>query len=201
MIKLLLFLACVGVALSAESSIDLKLKSGDLVFVLSADSAFDKAIVDATKQVAKNYTHVGIIEVSNKGIFVIEAHPSKNVVITPWREFITENKVYDIMRLKEPRDFRAILNRAKSFIGQPYDWYFLPNNGRMYCSELVWEAYIDKNGKHIFSANPMNFYDEKGNLPTYFKDLFAKLKAQVPQGVLGTNPNDMSKSSALVVIK
>ena len=109
-----------------------------------------------------------------------------------------------LMRLKNRSklDINAIIARAKGYLGQPYDYNFLPDNGKMYCTELVWEAFLDENGKRIFEAKPMNFYAADGSLPAYFKELFEeKLKVAVPQGVLGTNPNDMSKSKALFRVK
>lgn len=32
--------------------------------------------------------------------------------------------------------------RSQKYLGQPYDDSFLPHNGKMYCSELVWECYL-----------------------------------------------------------
>lgn len=182
------------------------LKNGDLIFVGAENSAFSEAISNATKKDSANFTHTAIVEVSKDGIFVIEASSDKNgVVRTAWQDFQKENKKrhIELMRLKDSSnvDMNATITRAKSFLGQAYDFYFYPNNSKMYCTELVWEAYLDNKGKRIFEAKPMNFYAADGSLPVYFKELFEKLGVAVPQGVLGTNPNDMSKSKALYRVK
>ncbi|TLD97524.1 hypothetical protein LS71_001905 [Helicobacter jaachi] len=194
-------LLCVCMLCGLSYGNEKNVQSGDLVFVHAADSVFDDAIVAATQKKMTNYTHVGIIEVDKHRIYVLEAHPQKGVVRSEWSDFKAENPSYDVMRLKQPQDINTIIRRAKTFLGQPYDDYYGVNNGRMYCSELVYESYLDKQGRHIFEAKPMNFYAPDGSLPKYWQDLFAKLGESVPQGELGTNPNDMSQSSALVMLK
>ena len=92
------------------------------------------------------------------------------------------------------------LTKAKSFIGQPYDWWYLPDNGKMYCSELVYESYLDSDGYHIFEAHPMNFRSPDGTMPQVWISIFEELGQPVPEGVLGTNPSDLSKSPLLYTI-
>ena len=92
------------------------------------------------------------------------------------------------------------LARAESHLGEAYDWSFLPDNGKMYCSELVYESYRLKDGRALFSARPMNFRDAEGNLPDFWDTLFQELGEDIPEGLPGTNPNDLSKESSLVEI-
>ena len=183
------------------------LQNGDLIFVGAENSAFSEAISNATKKDSANFTHTAIVEVEPQGVFIIEASADKGgVVRTAWQDFAkhNENRLLVLMRLKNAHqiDISAAIKRAKGYLGQPYDFYFYPNNGKMYCTELVWEAFLDGRGMRIFEAKPMNFYAADGTLPPYFKELFEqRLKVSVPQGILGTNPNDMSKSKALLRIK
>ena len=44
---------------------------------------------------------------------------------------------------------------------------------------------------------PMNFLSPDGSLPPYWEDLFERLNMPVPQGLPGTNPQDMSLSPLL----
>ena len=67
----------------------------------------------------------------------------------------------------------------------------------MYCSELVWESYRRPTGERIFAARPMNFRNEDGTLPRYWTELFERLGEEIPEGVPGTNPNEMARDSAL----
>ena len=97
----------------------------------------------------------------------------------------------------------SVLIRARSFVGQPYDNAFLPDNGALYCSELIYECFLDDDiyesgsDRHLFKAAPMNWRDADGNLPQYWVKHFKKLKMPVPEGVMGTNPTDLSQSSLL----
>lgn len=201
MLKKSLILLALFVALLNAKSIDTKvLKNGDLVFVEAGQSAMDSAISDATRKGSVNYTHVGIVEVAKDGIFVIEANTKNGVVRTAWADFVAQNAAFDVKRVRGKHDFAAFVRKAKGYLGQPYDFYYLANNGAMYCSELVFESFADKNGA-IFTAQPMNFYDENGTLPKYWKELYDGLGVAVPQGELGTNPNDMSKSERLEAVE
>ena len=61
----------------------------------------------------------------------------------------------------------------------------------------VYECFLRPDGSHIFSSQPMNFLDSEGNLPEYWKELFEKMQMDVPQGLPGTNPEDLSRSTTL----
>ncbi|MDE5692262.1 MAG: hypothetical protein K2I13_08770, partial [Alistipes sp.] len=104
------------------------------------------------------------------------------------------------MRLKDTAGLTAAIARARSFIGQPYDYSFRPDNGRMYCSELVWESYLTLTGERIFPARPMNFRAADGSMPAFWIELFEKLGEEIPEGLPGTNPNDMARDSTLTEV-
>ena len=91
----------------------------------------------------------------------------------------------------------AAIERARKFIGQPYDYSFRPDNGKMYCSELVWESYLAPDGSRRFPARPMNFLAADGSLPRFWAELFAGLGEEIPQDIPGTNPNDMARDPQL----
>jgi uncharacterized protein YycO len=178
-----------------------KLQSGDLLFVSNKwyESDMEQAIKASTGQ----YSHVALVEVDSLGVvWVIEATPDDGVKHKSFSSFERANDFfmfgsYDIYRLTMPFDTAAVIARAKSFVGQPYDNAFLPNNGALYCSELVYECFLDADGTHLFEAKPMNWRDKEGKLPDYWKKHFEELGIPVPEGVLGTNPTDMSRSPLL----
>ena len=168
--------------------------SGDLLFCVQQDSDMEKAIGSSTGE----YTHVAILEVDNNGrIWIIEATSGVGVHRIPFRHWKKDNGIFRVYRLSIPFDTAAVIARAKSFIGQPYDDSFLPDNGSLYCSELVYEAFLDSSGKHLFENQPMNFRDKNGKMPRYWKRHFRKLGIPIPEGVPGTNPTDMAKSKLL----
>lgn len=179
-----------------------QLKTGDLIFQLEGKSDFSKAISGATSlNDSASFVHVGIIEVTNEEVMVIEADPEAGVRCINLEEFIgngnenTDRYIVKRLDIGYPSDI-AIQN-AKSFIGQPYDWWYMPDNGKMYCSELVYESYVTEDGHKIFPASPMNFKAADGSIPSFWVKLFEELGEPVPQGVLGTNPNDMAADPRL----
>lgn len=181
------------------------LRNGDLIFESVGDSAAAKAIDAATASVGEeSFSHVAIIEVAKDGIYVIEAASESGVRRITLDEFLdaaTHDKdgrpAVTVMRLAGEHDTASYIANAKRHIGEPYDRYFMPDNGRMYCSELVYESFRDENGKHVFTARPMNFRAADGSMPQYWIELFESLGEPIPQGVLGTNPNDMAREKCL----
>lgn len=163
------------------------LRPGDLLFFRDSEG-MGGAVQESTGE----YTHVAI---AIDSVWTIDATPGDGVALS-LRYQGTDVKP-DIYRLTIPFDTAAVVGRAMSFIGQPYDNAFLPDNGALYCSELVYECYLDSNGKHLFEAQPMNWRDKQGNLPDYWKKHFEDLGTPVPEGVPGTNPTDMSRSPRL----
>lgn len=51
--------------------------------------------------------------------------------------------------------------------------------------------------RHLFEAKPMNWRNADGKLPKYWKNHFKRLKMPVPEGVMGTNPTELSRSPLL----
>ncbi len=200
--------------------------AGDSDFSGAISEATDGCDSLSVDGVNVSYVHVGIVDVESDGaVFVVEANDQRGVCLTPWEEFLESapriggRPGVTVMRVRDgvasaedgtqegsgaagTAHFNAgeCVERAKSFIGQPYDWYYLPDNGRMYCSELVWEAFRLEGGSRIFTAAPMNFRAPDGSMPEFWTSLFDTLGVPVPEGVPGTNPNAMASDPALAVV-
>ena len=175
-----------------------KPQSGDLFFVRGGNSDMEKAISASTG----NYTHVAMVECDSAGrLFVIEATTGKGVRRLTYGDWnLYSGDKFDVYRLTVAFDTAAVIERAKSFVGQPYDESFLPDNGALYCSELIYEAYLDSVGNHLFQSKPMVFRNKKGRMPRYWKRHFRKLGIPIPENVPGTNPTDMSQSPLLIKV-
>ena len=192
-----------------------KLQDGDLVFVCADTTGMDAAISEATaNDNFVNYSHVGIIECTKEGAFVIDATPKYGVSRRPLRQFVAENGTCHYYRIMfwpaSPEVFfnttldkymrEEWISKAKSYVGLSYDPYFQPDNGKFYCSELVADCYfvpdVDK-WIPYFKPQPMNFQSPDGTIPEYWVNLFDSLGVEVPQGVLGTNPNDLAKTAGM----
>lgn len=134
---------------------------------------------------------------------VLEATTEGGVRIVALAEFLDRAARIDgksatvAMRLRDTTGVAASVARARKALGAPYDYSFRPDNGRYYCSELVCDHYLRPDGSHCFTAQPMNFRAPDGTLPRYWAELFERLGEPVPEGVPGTNPNDMSREEQL----
>ena len=168
-----------------------ELQTGDLLFLNDNKSDMEKAITASTGE----YTHVALVECdSADDVWVIEAVPKKGVRRISYEQFKGElsMEICDIYRLAVPFDTVTVIARAKSLIGKPYDDAFLPDNDAYYCSERIEVVFDD-----LFPSKPMNWRDADGNLPEYWQEHFEKIGVPVPEGVLGTNPTDLSRSPLL----
>ncbi|MBR1766194.1 MAG: hypothetical protein IJ745_04025 [Bacteroidales bacterium] len=175
------------------------LRPGDLLFYRD-EGGMNDAISASTGQ----YTHVALVESVGDTVWIIDATQRYGVSRRPMLRTRSGAKPYpDVYRVTGCRIIDSVLARARSFIGQPYDNAFLPGNGALYCSELIYECFLDDcsdEPRHIFEAKPMNWRDSDGNLPEYWKTHFGQLGTTVPEGVLGTNPTDMSRSHRLKAV-
>lgn len=185
-----------------------ELKTGDLLFVLEGGSEFSEAISDATSfSDSLSFVHVGILESdSEKGNIVIEASPEEGVRSISLDEFLNlAPKIQGqpgvvVKRVNVDYPVETTIINAKSYEGQPYDWWYLPDNGKMYCSELVYESYRDTKGDRLFTSKPMNFRTSDGSMPDFWIKLFEELGEPIPEGFPGTNPNDMSQDPILIEV-
>jgi len=192
------------------------LHTGDLVFVgipanyHSSDStSMSSAIADATGDGELNLIHVAILEVKGDSIWTIDATIDHGVDRHPLDTFFADFTLRDgslptfiIKRVKgeSRKALKGYIANADNYLGEPYDNGFLPDNGAHYCTELVRDCYVTQDGEYLFDEAPMNFLDADGNLPAYWDKLFTSMGVPVPQGIPGTNPQDMSQSPLLVPV-
>jgi len=181
--------------------------SGDLIFVTSENSDFEKSIVEVTKLKDKtlNFTHVGIINVTDSGVFIVEAVPQKGVVYTSLQEFKEENRnsilYIGTLKSKYKKYTKTALSSACSHLGKGYDYAFDFENDLYYCSELVYDAYAHASGDIHFFETPGMTFKKAGTdeiLP-YWIAYFEKLNLPVPEGKPGVNPTGLSRSEKLII--
>lgn len=190
---------------------EFQLQDGDLLFQVSKAGEMSQAITSATGNPdSLSFTHVAIVSHESDGIYALEAVPERGVTMTPLPEFLNNAAKIEgrpaviVARLQTRRakeTARSAVLKAKSFLGQPYDYSFRPDNGKIYCSELVWESFRDPlSGMPLFSTRPMNFRAADGTMPRFWEEHFATLGEPIPEGVQGTNPNDLLREKNLKVI-
>ena len=202
--RLLFILALICVACSPRGE---GLRSGDLLFCGVPDTEDSGtaagAIAASVGRGGVNLIHVAIVEVADDTVWVIDATMKRGVdrhpldtLIRDFTDADGQKPVLVVKRLKKGFSTQFIDN-AKRFLGQPYDYWFQPDNGRQYCSELVWESYRKPDGTPLFESQPMNFKGPDGSYPAYWIRLFEELGEPIPQGAPGTNPQDLSGAEIL----
>ncbi|MDE6711066.1 MAG: hypothetical protein K2J53_01430, partial [Alistipes sp.] len=177
------------------------------LFQIGSESPMSGAIAAATgRDGFPKFTHVGIAVCCAGADSVLEATSPDGVRMTALGDFLGKSAsiagrpAVVAMRLKDTSGIAAAVARARSFMGQPYDYSYRPDNGRIYCSELVWESYRRPDGSPIFPARPMNFRAADGSMPQFWIELFERLGEDIPEGAAGTNPADMAHDTALTEV-
>ncbi len=198
LLTLLLFVSLAGF------SQKLTLKSGDFLFQSMNCGPLCEAINEVTSGYqGRDFSHLGLVYLKNDSIYVIEAAGTE-VKITPFETFktYTTEKMY-VGRLK--RKYRALIPEAIAFalqqIGVPYDEEYVYNNGKYYCSELLYDAFLHANKKPFFELFPMTFKSPKSN--EFFEvwaEYYKKLHMEIPEGKPGCNPGGISTSAKLKII-
>ncbi len=208
--KRVLFIVTAILLASCQSGI----KTGDLLFIgIPGDYSLDESEMDGAISAATgskdalNLIHVAILEVGKDTTWIIDATIKHGVdrhpIDTMFKEFTLKDgsqPTYIVKRLKDSRKAAQYVENAKQFLGLPYDVAFLPDNGALYCSELVRESYRTENGAFIFDEKPMNFKNSEGEFPLYWQQLFALIGQEIPQDIPGTNPQDMSGAAVLKTV-
>ena len=152
-----------------------------------------------------NFSHIGLIVNSKGKLKVLEAIPPK-VTLSEIEDFLSKSKDKDknpkviVGRLKNyhQKNIKKAIRFANKKIGEKYDDLFLINNERYYCSELIYEAFLEDS---VFKLQPMNFLSPNSNdTLKIWKDYYLKLGFSVPQNELGINPGIMSLSENLDIV-
>lgn len=180
-----------------------QLETGDLIFV-SDTAGMGSAVMESTGQ----FSHVAVVERRNDGVYVWEATPSRGVIRSRLNRFLGAmdcdstalmqqhgNGLLTLVRHPQGLDATRLTDLLYRRLGQSYDDYFMPNNGRCYCSELIEECFYNTNGEKIFHTLPMNFKAIDGTMPDYWTRWFDSLGVEIPQGMPGTNPSDLYREA------
>lgn len=126
--------------LGAKETKAYDLREGDIVFS-SSEAGQGEAIIAAT---ASPYTHCGIVFLRNGRLMVLEA--VQPVRASTLEDFMARGKPegFTAKRLKTtvtPEAYQKARAWAEAQIGRNYDVRFAWDDGKLYCSELVWKVY------------------------------------------------------------
>lgn len=184
---------------------------GDLLFQDMDCGSMCDAIEKVTRAWAgSNFSHIGLVVQKDDSLFVIEAI-GKDVHLTPVSKFLYRsidvegNPKIVVGRLKS--NHHALITNAIKFaelqLSVPYDDEFLYDNGKYYCSELIYDSFMYANNGHpFFELNPMTFNDpDTGRIFSIWTDYFKARNMEIPEGKLGCNPSGLSLSDKINIVK
>lgn len=193
-----------SILISCTKNFDLQ--EGDLLFQ-DLDSS---PLCDAIELVTPGYneasfSHIGLVVSINDTLKVLEAIPPK-VMLTNLDKFL--NRSFDkdgnpkviVGRLKDKylHSIEEAVSYSKSKLNIKYDEVFLINNNSYYCSELIYEAFLDDS---IFALKPMTFLHPKTkDTLKVWKDYYKEIEVEIPQNKMGINPGIMSLSNKIKMI-
>ncbi len=187
------------------------MQSGDLLFQDLDCGDLCDAIEAVTEGVnGRDFSHCGMVVLINDTLKVVEAI-GKVVQVNSLETFFarsgdtsTINNI-TVARLKS--NYKSLLNRATTYaleqLGQPYDREFLLDNGKWYCSELLYGSFkAANNGQDFFELAPMTYKDPSTQefFPAWV-NYYDQLKADIPEGKSGLNPGSISRSNKIQIIK
>jgi len=185
--------------------------AGDLLFQDCDCGAMCDAIETVTSGYkGADFSHVGIVARDEKGDMAVIEAVSVGVVMTDLHRFLersldsTGRPKVIVGRLKQ--SYRhlapAAVRQAIALKGKPYDKAFVIGNDAYYCSELVYEAFRRANkGSPVFPLEPMTFKaQDNGEILPVWREYFAKLGVDVPEGQPGINPGGISRSPILDIV-
>lgn len=132
------------------SDID-SLREGDIVFQTS-ESRQSPIIALATRS---PWTHCGIVVEKNGSLYVLEA--SNVVKLTPVKQWVKRGKggIFKSKRVIE----EPVKIKYSKYLGTAYDMQFKFNNGKYYCSELVYEIYKEQFGIELCKPRQVKEYN------------------------------------------
>lgn len=124
-----------------------ELKEGDIVFLMSK-SEQSPLVQYAT---SSPWSHCGVIIEKSDGLYVLEA--SNVVKLTPYKAWKARGRMGIVKSrrvVKEP-----VKIRYRKYLGTPYDLQFKFDNGKYYCSELVYDIYLNQLGIQLCKPKPI----------------------------------------------
>ena len=127
-----------------------EVKEGDVIFQTS-QSQQSPLIQIATRS---KISHCGIIVMKNGKPYVLET--LKTLVVTPLDKFIArgEGGKYWLKRSNKEN----IKIKYGSYLGKPYDLAYKFDNGKFYCSELIYDIYKNQLGIELCEPKKVSDY-------------------------------------------
>lgn len=201
MTRLFWILSLIPTFLFAQKS---ELKTGDLLFQKMNCGDLCDAIHSVTEGYQGNdFSHLGLVYIQNDSIFIIEA--AGNAVRKVTLEQFSKNTKTTMYIGRVKNKYKKLIPEVIEFslkqIGIPYDDDYLYDNGKYYCSELIYDAFLKANGTPFFDLQPMTFKQPETHefFPAWV-NYYKSLGVEIPEGQLGCNPGGISTSKKIKIV-
>jgi hypothetical protein len=183
------------------------IRHGDLLFQdLDCGDLCDAIEIVTEGANGMDFSHCAMVVNVDDTLKVVEAIADA-VQINSLKDFYTRSGQQTIAVGRVKNEYRHLLNKATDFtlkqVGVEYDHAFLLNNGKWYCSELLFESFRKANrDQDFFDLEPMTFKDPKTNdyFPAWI-DYYSQLGEEIPEGKAGLNPGSISRSDKIEIIQ
>lgn len=181
-----------------------KLKNGDLLFQKMNCGELCDAIHAVTEGFDGNdFSHLGLVVIENDTVFIIEAagNAVRKVSLEQFSKNTQSTMFIGRVKSKYKKLIPEVISFSKQQIGIPYDDDYLYDNGKYYCSELIYDAFLKAYGKPFFELQPMTFKQPESK--EFFKawvEYYQNLKIEIPEGKLGCNPGGISTSDKIKIV-
>ena len=125
-------------------------REGDVIFQtsLSQQSPLIKMGTRST------ITHCGVVVMKDGKPYVLETQ--KTLVLTPLEKFIARGKDGKYWHKRPKKDDIKI--KYSGYLGKPYDLAFKFDNGKFYCSELIYDIYLSQLGIELCKPKKIDDY-------------------------------------------
>lgn len=182
-----------------DNKTKLEYQNGDMILQTNT-SGQGLAIQLATNS---KYTHIGVLFKENNEWMVYEAvQPVQKVTLS---EFILrgENSQYTVLRLKNDSLVKLdhVTQKMKNYllkqIDKDYDWVFNWSEEEMYCSELVYKAYLNAG---IKISDTKLLKDYKLSHPIVQAQLKERYGNNIPLNDTMVAPSDIAEDHRLKVV-
>jgi hypothetical protein len=125
-------------------------REGDVIFQtsLSQQSPLIKMGTRST------ITHCGVVVMKDGKPYVLETQ--KTLILTPLKKFIARGKDGKYWHKRPKLDNIKI--KYSGYLGKPYDLAFKFDNGKFYCSELIYDVYLNQLGVELCKPKKIDDY-------------------------------------------
>lgn len=201
--KALIIIFLLGLTTAFAQNIELK--DGDLLFQDMDCGPLCDAIEAVTEGYnGADYSHMGMVYHRNDTLYIIEAAGTA-VRLTTFEKF-KKNTTKPILVGRLKAEHATLIPNAIVFslqqMGVPYDDEYVYDNGKYYCSELIYDAFSFANGgQPFFELEPMTY--KKPGTDKFFPawvSYFHGIKKSIPEGQPGCNPGGISLSDKIEVL-